>query len=34
MDIVVPSALKTGTYQLILTLAGEASNPGTISVTQ
>jgi uncharacterized protein (TIGR03437 family) len=34
MDIVVPSALKTGTYQLVLTVAGESSNPGTISVTQ
>ena len=34
MDIVVPSGLATGNYPLILTVAGEASNPGTVSVTQ
>ena len=34
MDIVVPSGLATGSYPLILTVAGETSNPGTVSVTQ
>jgi uncharacterized protein (TIGR03437 family) len=34
MDMVVPSGLATGSYPLILTIAGETSNPGTVSVTQ
>lgn len=34
MDIVVPSGLSTGTYQLTLSIAGENSNSAPISVTQ
>jgi adhesin/invasin len=34
MDIVVPSGLKTGTYPLVLSVAGEASNSAPVSVTQ
>jgi uncharacterized protein (TIGR03437 family) len=34
MNIVVPAALKTGNYQLVLTVAGETSNPAQVSVTQ
>jgi uncharacterized protein (TIGR03437 family) len=34
LNIVVPSALATGDYPLLVTIAGETSNPGTISVTQ
>jgi uncharacterized protein (TIGR03437 family) len=34
MNIVVPAGLKTGNYQLVLTVAGETSNPAQVSVTQ
>jgi uncharacterized protein (TIGR03437 family) len=34
MDIVVPSGLKTGTYPLVLSVAGEVSNSAPVSVTQ
>jgi uncharacterized protein (TIGR03437 family) len=34
MDIVVPSGLATGTYPLVLSVAGEVSNSAPISVTQ
>jgi uncharacterized protein (TIGR03437 family) len=34
MDIVVPASLKTGNYPLVLTVAGETSNPAPVSVTQ
>ncbi len=34
MDIVVPSGLKTGTYPLVLSIAGEVSNSAPVSVTQ
>ena len=34
LNIVVPSGLATGDYPLTVTIAGESSNPGTISVTQ
>jgi uncharacterized protein (TIGR03437 family) len=34
MDIVVPSGLATGTYPLVLSVAGEVSNSAPVSVTQ
>jgi uncharacterized protein (TIGR03437 family) len=34
MDVVVPSGLVTGSYKLIITIAGESSNPATVNVTQ
>lgn len=34
MDIVVPSGLKTGTYNLVLSVAGEVSNSAPVSITQ
>ena len=34
MNIVVPSGLATGDYPLTVSIAGETSNAGTISVTQ
>jgi uncharacterized protein (TIGR03437 family) len=34
MNITVPSTLATGSYPLAITIAGETSNPETISVTQ
>jgi uncharacterized protein (TIGR03437 family) len=34
LNIVVPSGLATGDYPLAVTIAGETSNSGTISVTQ